>query len=960
MRKLEELQVTGALGTTLHFCCTRGPDLGAVVPVRGDTRLGRHLGLCDPFTEQVHLQLAPSGKNVVCKDVGVTNRVKAFRRVFRMRPGRTVRVGTNRWTLRVRAGRSHWKEAELDKKSRRLLGTLRFVMPVVILGSMSRFFLPAGLFPFLLAGIGSVGGGLWVWSLYRRRVESDPGSLLLEVAARVKSDRAPTEPERDAETEFSYYLRPRRRRTGTASPGSFAVVGPGAEAYALWVRAQVFVSSGQAPRAWWARSVEDLPEVPTQVLSSHVVPGALWEAEMSTLLEAAKPPGEKLAESVDLEKTLGSPTSELIRSLWKRSKADPESAWAVPLGVEGDSEPTTLLFDLVADGPHALVVGGTGSGKSEFLTSLVIALAASVPPEDLRFVFIDYKGGAGLSHLEGLPHVELSLTDLEGAQTPWLLRALRAEMQRRKETLRQAGFRSLAEWRQEHLVGQPRGPAPPPALVVVADEVALLAQASPELLEQLGQIGTQGRSLGLHLVLASQRAGGVITPNLRAVLDLRIALRCAEERDSIDSIGDASAARLPRIPGRAILQRDGRRTQVQAAHATQAQSWVAAIRKAQYARPGSDGQEVKRVFSRPLPETCGPFTASPPDPSAAGQVGLYEHPVTADLEPLVWDGRPLLLIGPSRPELNDLASRITSGLPGEAVWVGVSTGTQVPSAGDSLFLLEETLQAARAQDRARPPVVVVLELSALLEQMGTLAGITASQGLLRDLTDLGERGTIRLICTDTSPTSGAKNFPWHVFHLPSPDLLSRPDFLTWLPRAQTAQHGYVSSIPGRVVVVSPDLHGVHAQLSRTRKTREVSRGPSPTSDQVSPGADLLRRAARSPDAQLVVVSDDPEDVELVQAQCAPGNTFQTAKHLDLSEWPQIPQGHGTVVVAVEPSRETVRMISSTVSGAPLWPIASIPFPPRSGIVRFGTRISPLELPPKVPDRPFCDRSHVKS
>ena len=74
---MEELQVTGALGTTLHFCCTRGPDLGAVVPVREDTRLGRHLGLCDPFTEQVHLQLAPSGKNVVCKDVGVTNRVKA-------------------------------------------------------------------------------------------------------------------------------------------------------------------------------------------------------------------------------------------------------------------------------------------------------------------------------------------------------------------------------------------------------------------------------------------------------------------------------------------------------------------------------------------------------------------------------------------------------------------------------------------------------------------------------------------------------------------------------------------------------------------------------------------------------------------------------------------------------------------------------------------------------------------
>lgn len=962
MRKLQQLQVSEALGTTLYFACTRGPDLGAVVPVREGIILGRHLGLCDPFTEQDHLSLSTNGHRVVCKDVGTTNRVKALRRVFGLRPGRSVRVGTNRWTLRARVGSPEWKDPQEPKKSRQLLVALRFVMPVVILGSLSRFFLPSGLLPFLLVGLGLAGGGLWLGTLFRRKRESDPAGLLLEVAALVANGQAPADPRPGEQGGLPYYLKPRSRRTGTAPPTGLAAVGPRARAYALWVGSQMFLCSHKVPEIGWARRVEDLTRTPSQVLPAEDAPGPLWESEMLALLEATKPPESRLAETVDLEEMLGTPTPELIHSRWEKSRTDPDSAWAVPLGLKDDTEPGAFHFDLEASGPHALVVGGTGSGKSEFLTSLVVALAASLPPEALRFVFIDYKGGAGLAHLEELPHVELSLTDLEGSQTPWLLRALRAEVIRRKEALRKAGFRSLSQW-QAHGLSPEGRVAPPPALVVVADEVALLAQTSPEMLEQLGQIGAQGRSLGLHLVLASQRAGGVITADLRAVLDLRVALRCSEDRDSVDSIGDPSAAHLPRVPGRAVVQSQGRRTQVQAAHTADPPAWVNSIRMAHARSLTGKHRMLQKSFPSPLPETCGPFAASP-DPSAdAVQIGLYEHPSTADLEPLVWDGAPLLLVGPSQGDLSALAQRVANGFGDPAVWFGAgpSTGQEVPTVGESLYLLEETLESARTRQPDSPaPTVVIPQLSALLEQVGSVAGITASQGLLRSLTDLGERGAIRLVCTDTSPTTAAKSFPWRVFHLPAPDILTRPDYLSWLPGSRTAEErgGRVSRIPGRVIVITPELHGVHAQLSPAPNP-DGRRDGNPT-QAVSSATDLPCEAAKKAGSELTVVSEDPGDVGLIQTLCSPAHTFETTRHLGFSQWSQIPQGLGATVVSIEPTRETVRMIISPVSDAPLWPALSLPFPPRSGIARFGRRICRIEVPPKVPGSPVCDRSHVES
>ena len=956
------MQSARALGSTFHLACVSGPDLGAVLAAGPGAILGRSVGLEDPFTDHVQLELAVQRGRVVARDVASTNRVGVLRRTFPLAVGRTIRVGGNKWVLRKRASTSAWENAKAPKKSQQAGRILRFVMPLVILASLSRLFLPAGLLPLLLVPLVLLGGGSWWWDRRKGRLRSDPASLLLEVAARVLSE-APSPgvdngsgPEAGLEAVHEavpYYVEPAGKQVSGLDPDGFAVVGARARAGALWGGAQVFLATGRLPTLSWAKSVEHLRSPAAQVVQAGRTPGALWELEMGELLLAGGREKE-LPNSLALTDLLGAPSPELIQARWQVAGADPEKLWAVPLGLKAGAEP--FAFDLVAGGPHALVVGGTGSGKSEFLTSLVVGLAASKPPSDLRFVFIDYKGGAGLAHLESLPHVELSLTDLEGTQTPWLLRALKAEVRNRKEALRKAGFRDLETWQAAG--ANPLGKGALPAIVVVADEVALLAQTSPGLLDQLGQIGAQGRSLGLHLVLASQRAGGVITANLKAVLDLRVALRCSEERDSIDVVGDPSAARLPRLPGRAIVQSEGKRAEIQGAYTEDAPSWVTAIKDActgEHARRGN-------FFPRPLPASYNPTVYGRGSSSPGSSVGLYEDPETAGLAPLVWDGKPLSLVGPDQDQLQALARGLVEGTRGPVIWAGPTSGNS-PHLGDTLFLLEETLEECRepTQKSEEIPTIVIPGFGPLLEQTGAAAGVAASGELLRTLTDLGSRKALRLITTDTSPGAATRAFPWRVLHLPSPDLLTRADYLSLLPAAGGAQEriAWVSELPGRVVVFGPGLSGVRAQLALPKRQSVVAQGGhfhSPTSCRgfESPGPESSQ--VRS----LTVVSEHPGDLALVQALHGRGSAFETLRHLLPSQWVQIPQAAVDAVISIEPNRETVRMITSPLRRAPIWPLASLPFAERVGIARFGQKLTRVLLPEKVPDSPVCDRSHSKS
>lgn len=208
-----------------------------------------------------------------------------------------------------------------------------------------------------------------------------------------------------------------------------------------------------------------------------------------------------------------------------------------------------LTLDLVRDGPHALVAGTTGSGKSEFLRTWVLAMAASTPPSHLTLLFIDFKGGAAFADLAELPHSVGIVTDLDAGQVRRLLTSLRAELRNRERVIAEHGARDRDDLRRR-LPG-----VVPPRLVVLVDEFAALAAASPGSVDDIVDIAQRGRSLGIHLVLATQRPAGVINDHIRANADLRIALRTAEESDSVDVIGAPDAAALdPRVPGSAIAR----------------------------------------------------------------------------------------------------------------------------------------------------------------------------------------------------------------------------------------------------------------------------------------------------------------------------------------------------------------------------------------------------------------------
>ncbi len=237
-----------------------------------------------------------------------------------------------------------------------------------------------------------------------------------------------------------------------------------------------------------------------------------------------------------------------VSASWDRRAADTQLS--TPLGVTADG---TWSIDLVEDGPHALVAGTTGAGKSELLRSLVVGLAVRYPPERVTFVLIDYKGGSAFDRCALLPHTVGLATDLDEHLAERALRSLEAELRARESLLRQAGAPDIVTYQRE---GSRRGPLP--RLVVVIDEFATLTNALPTFVGALVAIAQRGRSLGLHLVLATQRPAGSVSGNIRANTNLRIALRVRDHADSIDVIDVADSAAISSArPGRAHV-RNGR------------------------------------------------------------------------------------------------------------------------------------------------------------------------------------------------------------------------------------------------------------------------------------------------------------------------------------------------------------------------------------------------------------------
>ncbi len=252
---------------------------------------------------------------------------------------------------------------------------------------------------------------------------------------------------------------------------------------------------------------------------------------------------------------------------------DPDAAWRsrpardrlrVPIGVGDGAGPIHLDIKESAQqgmGPHGLVIGATGSGKSEFLRTLVLGLAMTHSPEQLNMVLVDFKGGATFAGMSEMPHVSAVITNLSQELTlvDRMQDALSGEMVRRQELLREAGnFASIRDYEKARTSGDPAGAQLPPlpSLFIVVDEFSEMLSAKPEFIDLFVAIGRLGRSLGLHLLLASQRLEEGRLRGLESHLSYRIGLRTFSAQESRAVLGVPDAYELPAVPGLGYLKPD--------------------------------------------------------------------------------------------------------------------------------------------------------------------------------------------------------------------------------------------------------------------------------------------------------------------------------------------------------------------------------------------------------------------
>ena len=232
----------------------------------------------------------------------------------------------------------------------------------------------------------------------------------------------------------------------------------------------------------------------------------------------------------------------------------------VPIGL-GDGGATVHL-DIKESaqkgmGPHGLVIGATGSGKSEFLRTLVLGLALTHSPEQLNMVLVDFKGGATFAGMSAMPHVSAVITNLANELTlvDRMQDALSGEMVRRQELLRDAGnYASVRDYERARAAGEPLVPLP--SLFIVVDEFSEMLSAKPEFIDLFVAIGRLGRSLGLHLLLASQRLEEGRLRGLESHLSYRVGLRTFSAQESRTVLGVPDAYELPPMPGLGFLKPD--------------------------------------------------------------------------------------------------------------------------------------------------------------------------------------------------------------------------------------------------------------------------------------------------------------------------------------------------------------------------------------------------------------------
>jgi S-DNA-T family DNA segregation ATPase FtsK/SpoIIIE len=240
-----------------------------------------------------------------------------------------------------------------------------------------------------------------------------------------------------------------------------------------------------------------------------------------------------------------------ILEIWNQSR--PFDTLAVPIGIGAGGKRLVLDVHEKAHGPHGLVAGTTGSGKTALLSTYLALAALHYHPHELGFIGIDFKGGDLIRDLRDLPHMIGTLTNLDGSGMDRAIKILRGEIKKRQNRFNQAGIGNIYEYQRMYRKKDAAAPQPMPHLVIVCDEFAELKKEQPEFIRELVSISRVGRSLGIHLILATQKPAGVVSDEIWANSHFHLCLKVASLEDSREMLRRPEAAEITQ-KGRAYFQ----------------------------------------------------------------------------------------------------------------------------------------------------------------------------------------------------------------------------------------------------------------------------------------------------------------------------------------------------------------------------------------------------------------------
>lgn len=232
-------------------------------------------------------------------------------------------------------------------------------------------------------------------------------------------------------------------------------------------------------------------------------------------------------------------------------KGESHKSLAVPLGVRGTDDYLYLNLHEKAHGPHGLVAGTTGSGKSEIIQSYILSLAVNFHPYEVGFLLIDYKGGGMAGLFKKLPHLLGTITNLDGSESMRAMASIKSELARRQRIFSENNVNHINAYNKLFKLGEVSEPIP--HLFLISDEFAELKKEQPEFMKELVSAARIGRSLGIHLILATQKPAGVVDDQIWTNSRFKLALKVQNEADSKEIIKTPDAASITQ-PGRAYLQ----------------------------------------------------------------------------------------------------------------------------------------------------------------------------------------------------------------------------------------------------------------------------------------------------------------------------------------------------------------------------------------------------------------------